>query len=316
MNIKVLITGASPDIVNNNAVMRNYVAEGFSSILPQDNVRNIPLQFAVKELGSWPVDLIVVFGSCMPDGCYYGELKRAALNQGAKLAFWLHDDPYEQDFNYKVTSVADYIFSNDKWATQFYDHDHCYHLPMAASKSAHYREVRSEWVKDVFFCGVAFDNRIQLLRDIAPLLKKLKSNINGDGWPKDLPFCQNKRIGNSQLPDYLNNSKFTLNIGRHLSLGNDRFKLDPSTPGPRTFETAMAGSVQLFFVESLEIEDYYKPDEEILLFDSYNDLSNIFERYMDDKDSIMKIAKKSQCKTLEFHMYKHRAKSMLDIIYS
>ena len=33
-------------------------------------------------------------------------------------------------------------------------------------------------------------------------------------------------------------------MGRDLHLANRRYQLDPSTPGPRTFEAAMAGTVQ------------------------------------------------------------------------
>jgi spore maturation protein CgeB len=314
--MNVLITGASLDNINNNSDMRNYVCDGFKSLIGDLNVRNYPLQFCKYVLERQNFDLILVFGSCMPDSCYYGELKKSALSQGAKLVFWLHDDPYEQDYNYKVASIADFIFSNDKWAAQFYEHEDCYHLPMAASQTAHYRPVRTDWENDVFFCGVAFENRIQLIRDVSSLLTPLKCSIKGYGWPEDLSFCKNERIINDALPDYLNNSKFTLNIGRHLSLGNDRFKLDPSTPGPRTFETAMAGSLQLYFVESLEIQEYYEPEKEILLFDTPKDLKIIFEKYFDEPESIFDLARNAQNRTLNFHTYKHRAKTMLDTIYS
>lgn len=314
MDIKVLVTGASPDLINNNAIMRNYVAEGFSALLPDGNVNNVPLQFSVSELKRTPADIVVVFGSCMPDTCDYGALRAECNLCGAKLVFWLHDDPYEQDFNYKIINYADFIFSNDKWASNFYDHPRCYHLPMAASELSHFRPVTQEWEIDLFFCGVGFDNRAQLLRDLSPLLSKINTKVTGASWPDELSFAENKRINNIELPNYINKSKFTLNLGRHFNLGNDRYKLDPSTPGPRTFEAAMAGATQLYFVESLEIEEYYEPDKEILLFDGYKDLSQIFERYLDDPLAIMNIAKAAQKRTIEEHTYMHRAKKILNTI--
>lgn len=316
MDTKVLITGASPDVINHNSVMRNYVTEGFCALLSSNNVRNVPLQFSVSALKHNPVDIVLVFGSCMPDNCDYGALRAECDRSGAKLVFWLHDDPYEQDFNFKIVKYADVIFSNDKWATQFYDHSHCYHLPMAASESAHFRSVTQYWEMDLFFCGVGFENRIRLLRDLKPLLNQIKTKVVGDAWPKDLVFANNQRINNAELPNQINNSKFILNLGRHYNLGNDRYKLDPSTPGPRTFETAMAGATQLYFVESLEIEEYYEPDKEILLFDGYKDLSRIFEMYLDEPSAISEISKAAQKRTLSEHTYKHRARKILSKLCS
>jgi spore maturation protein CgeB len=313
--MKVLITGASPDNINNNFIMRNYVSEGLEEVFGESNVKNIPLQFCDKILSENRFNIIIVFGSCMPDNCYYGYLNKEANSTGAKLIFWLHDDPYEQDFNYKVLSLADYIFSNDKWATQFYRHENCFHLPMAASRKSHYRPIHANWKFDLFFCGVAFQNRVQLIRDMSPILKSIECCIKGQDWPRDLYFCSNERIPNKELPDYINSSKFTLNVGRHLSLGNDRYKLDASTPGPRTFESAMAGSAQLYFVESLEIEEYYQADKEIILFDSIRDIKNIFEKFLDEPQSIVDIATNAQNRTLEQHTYKHRILTMLNIIF-
>lgn len=312
MSMNVIITGASPDSINHNAVMRNYVYDGFVSLLSNEKVRNIPLQSCAKSVLEQPVDFVLVFGSCMPDSCEYGSIKHACDRTGAKLIFWLHDDPYEQDYNFKILDIADIVFTNDKWASKFYYHDNTFHLPMAASKNAHFVEITDKWERDLFFCGVAFENRVSLLRDLKQFLSSKNCNISGSNWPADLFFCKNERINNSELPNFIANSKFTLNVGRHLSLGNDRFKLDPSTPGPRTFEAAMAGSVQLYYVESLEIEEYYKPDSEILLFDSAKQLEQLFEEYVDDPEKLISIAKNAQDRTLNDHQYKNRCSVIIE----
>lgn len=314
MQTKVIVSGASPDHVNRNTVMRDYVAEGFRQLLGEELVRHVPLQFAPDEIDAFIPDLVLVFGSCMPDFSDYGHLSAACRRHNSKLAFWLHDDPYELDFNYKVLDVADIVFSNDKWSTRFYDHPECHHLPMAASKTAHYRAISDQKDIDVFFCGVGFDNRVRLLRDLKAVLAKMNTCVLGDQWPEDLPFAENRRLDNIELADYQLRSRFTLNIGRHFHFANDRYRLDPSTPGPRTFEAAMAGAVQLYFVESLEIGDYYEDGKEILLFDSVRDLEDILLRYNDAPRELVDIARAAQDRTLREHTYRHRAASILETL--
>jgi len=97
-------------------------------------------------------------------------------------------------------------------------------------------------------------------------------------------------------------------------LANDRYKLDPSTPGPRTFEAAMAGSAQIYFVESLEVEEYYADGKEILLVDDVKDLKQILVNYLDAPQDILAIGKAAQARTLQQHTYKHRVSHILEKI--
>jgi spore maturation protein CgeB len=101
----------------------------------------------------------------MPSSCDYTGLRSYCSSSSAALAFWLHDDPYEFDFNYKVYQYADFIFSNDKWAAVHIDRPNVFHLPLAADPKVHFRPINSNMDRDVFFCGVAFPNRQQLLGD-------------------------------------------------------------------------------------------------------------------------------------------------------
>lgn len=318
MNIKeirVIITGASPDKYNTNKVMRNYVTDGFKEIIGLDNVLEMPLEICHQHITIFKPTVVVLFGSCMPDESKYGALRRACEDVGAVMVFWLHDDPYEFDFNYRAELFADYIFTNDKWAARHYDSDRVYHLPMAASYKNHFREINSEKDIDIFFCGVGFENRIRLVNDLSKVLAKCDSQIFGDNWPQDkYRITKNIRINNSDLPDYYSKSKVTLNIGRHLNLANSRYMLPASTPGPRTFEAAMAGTVQLYFVESLEIEEYYMPQEEILLFDNPNQFEEIIDLFLNNDRKLNNIAHNAQVKTMERHTYKNRAEAMLNVI--
>jgi spore maturation protein CgeB len=248
----------------------------------------------------------------MPDASGFAQLRHACDQAGATLAFWLHDDPYEFDFRYKVLDVADFIFSNDKWATLHYEHPRVAHLPMAASRRAHWRPVRTDKSLDVFFCGVAFENRKRLAADLARVLVRQRTRFLGDGWPLgQLPFAENRRLNNAELADHYADAFVTLNMGRDLDLANRHYQLCPSTPGPRTFEAAMAGATQMFFVESLEIADYFAPDREIVLFDSVREFELCLTELLAAPEQATAIGAAAQQRALAEHCYTHRAQHIL-----
>jgi spore maturation protein CgeB len=312
---RVLVCGASPDAVNNNAVLRGYVGHGFGEVLGRAAVRTSSLEAAELIASEFEPHLVVVFGSCMPPTSVYHGLRNFCTRTGAILSFWLHDDPYEFDYHYKILDVADVIFSNDRWSATHYQHPHVYAMPLAADRGAHYREAMRVKDRDVFFCGVGFPNRQQLLRDCAPLLGGLNVEVLGTDWPNDIAFARNERIENSALPDWYAGSLVTLNIGRRYNLANARFGLDASTPGPRTFEAAMAGAIQCMFVEGLEILDYFDPEKgEIILFDSPEELRQQVESLRDDPVKSARYSAAAQWRALSEHTYKHRAERILELV--
>ena len=310
---RVLVCGASPDNQNRNTVLRNYVVEGFTQLEGIDRVFNVPLEYAAEKAWEVRPGLVVCFGSCMPDDADYSKLRHYCSKTSTPMVFWLHDDPYEFDYSYKLKGVADIIFSNDRWCAEHYDHPHAYHLPLAASTKYHYRNIKAD-NKDinVFFCGVAFSNRVRLLRDLSKPLMTSKAMILGADWPtSELPFCKNDRLPNDELSGHYSRAWVTLNLGRDFHYANDRFKLVASTPGPRTFEAAMAGTTQVFFVESLEIIDYYQPGSEILLYDSVAEFTHQMTEMMEDRQRCLAIAQAAQQRTLRDHTYKCRAETIL-----
>jgi spore maturation protein CgeB len=310
----VLVTGASPDNENRNTVLRNFVAEGFRDVLGAGAVTHVPLEVALPAARRHKPDLVVCFGSCMPDDADYLALRRHCDDSGAVLAFWLHDDPYEIDFSYRIDGIADLVFSNDRWATEHYNHPCAYHLPLAANRAAHWRPISLSKDIGIFFCGVAFRNRIRLVKDLKHVLEKYDTRILGDQWPDGLPFASNRRLSNDELSRNYSRAWVTLNMGRDFHYANDRFQLDPSTPGPRTFEAAMAGTTQMYFVESLEIEDYYVPEKEIVLYNSVAEFERKLETLLNDPSACIAIAAASQARTLADHTYANRAMAILDAV--
>ena len=309
--MNVLICSASPDRVNNNAVLRSYVARGFAEVLSEKQVMSCSLDYAVNAAQHFQPDLIVVFGSCMPASCDYTGLRNYCVRSGAALAFWLHDDPYEFDFNSKIYDYADLIFSNDKWATEHISHPRVFHLPLAADPQAHFRPIVSMMERDVFFCGVGFPNRRQLLADCAKGLAPFRVEVSGADWDEQLSFCQNRRMPNEALPDLHATSLLTLNMGRRFNLANSKYQLDATTPGPRTFEAALSGTVQCAYIEGLELSDYFTFDEEILVFDAPHELIEVIDSLRADPARRREIAERSQARAMHDHTYAARAAVIL-----
>lgn len=309
---RVLVAGASPDRLNRNAVLRSFVVEGFAEVLGRENAREARVELAARAVEQWRPDLVVSFGSCMPDESDYSALRRACDRTGAILAFWLHDDPYEFDFHYRAARVADFLFSNDRWAALHMDHPRAAHLPLAASPTAHFRQRPARRRFDVFFCGVAFENRKHVVSDLADTLRRVNTLVTGSDWPtKSLPFAQDRHLSNEEVADGCAASLLVLNLGRSLHFANDRYRLDPSTPGPRTFEAAMAGAAQAYFATGLEICEYYEPGSEVFLFDSPRDFAGLVDSLLAEPDRAAAVGLAAQRRTLRDHTYARRAERIL-----
>jgi spore maturation protein CgeB len=310
-DLRVLICSSSPDALNANAQLREYVAEGFSATVGvPGSVRACAADEAVGAVRAFEPSLVVVFGTLFPDRVDLTDLAVAAKRAGAHLAVWVHDDPYEFDFAFRAAEVADTIFTNESSAVRFYHRERVYHLPLAASPTAHFRPIAPAQGVDVSFCGYAYPNRIRFFSDLLPRLAG-RATIVGAGWPTAHPAFSNVRIDGAQLCDLYASSLATVNIGRDLDLANERYCLTSATPGPRTFEAAMAGAAQLYFVSSLEIADYFAPGTEIALIDSADDAAAWVERFRAEPELHRRMRELSQRRALRDHTYANRAATLL-----
>ncbi|GJD51612.1 hypothetical protein OPKNFCMD_4367 [Methylobacterium crusticola] len=309
--LSVLVTGTVEDRLNSNTAIRRYIARGLRDLGPQVAVREVGYGALIASPGIGPVDVVVAVGGVAVDASNLTALRRIADGAGAALAFWVHDDPYEFDYSFRLRGIADLVFNTDRWSTAHYGDTPAVHLPLAGCLDTHFRPIDPAEPRDltVFFCGYAYGNRIDFLRESTGVLRKCRTYVCGAEWPRDIPFARNERMTPDMFADTAARALFTLNIGRDLSIANARFSLSPSTPGPRTFEVALMGSAQLFLAEGLEILDYFEPDREIVLIDGPADLKRWIERAQDDPASIVAIARRAQERALSEHCYVHRAEA-------
>lgn len=307
----VLVTSTFPDALNRNPGIRSDLADGFAELLGTERVRHTPLELAVAAVRATRPDVVIAVGSLVPDLAD----QRAADAVGAVLIFWLTDDPYEFDYAFKAELFADIVVNNDSWAAQHYRHPDVHHLPLAAAPDRHFRPIApvAERETVLFFCGVAYPNRVALMRRIDDLLCRHVVEILGAEWPDTLRCAVNRRLTPAQMAEYAAAARLTLNIGRDLDVANRRLSLPQATPGPRTFEVALSGSAQLFFVTGLEICAHFEPDTEILLVDGAADIARAIERSLDEPAAIEAIARRAQARALREHTYRHRAARLLDL---
>lgn len=312
--MRVLVTSTIRDSVNTNVAVRKYAHEGLADVLGSDCVRVCHPEIAAAGISEFQPHLVLAVGSLAVDDSDLRRLRQVADRAGAVVAFWLHDDPYEFDYAYKAMERADIVFTNDAWSAHHYRHPNVHHLPLAASTHDHFRPILPPDRRDtaLFFCGVAFPNRVDLLRSAQPLISGFPVSVMGAGWPADLRFAVNHRLTAREMADQAQRALLTLNIGRDHDIANQRFALRASTPGPRTFEVALAGSAQAFFVAGLEICDFFEPQTEILLFDSAAELSQLVARALDEPQGMVSIAERAQTRALRDHTYVSRARRLLD----
>ena len=317
--IKAIVTGSIPRFIPGYIdiplLLRGYIAEEFSTILGKEQVRHLPLEVAPSRVRSWDPELTLVLGSCKQDFCDYTELRSACDQTESILAFWLLEDPFDFDSNAKILRIADFIFTNDRWASEHFHRENVFHLPLAASPTAHSSRSRipeNQMQRDVFFAGAGFANRERMIKDLSQTLAKVKTEIFGSKWNIDeLPFCRNQWIPNNQLHDYLASSRIVLNLGRELNFANARYQLAPSTPGPRTFEAAMAGACQMIFADSLEVMDYFTVDTEIVLFNNPSDFEFVLMDLLQNPEKRARIGAAARERCLNDHTYSHRARRIL-----
>ncbi|QCE35014.1 hypothetical protein FAI40_06505 [Acetobacteraceae bacterium] len=313
--VKVLICCGGHFESQANRQVREAMQSGFEDVLGEEQVIAVDISGAAFAISSWKPDLVFATGSYLPESTYFGEVSRTARACGAVTVFWATEDPYEQDAHYQIADDFDVIFSCDRWGHHFYQRDRVFHLPLAASPTLHYGEIDSSVEKtvDVFFCGVAFSCRKEVVRSLMPELQKVKVRFVGPGWGEFGPGFSDARIEKTQLIELYRRARIVLNLGRSLHFENKRFMIAPSTPGPRTFETALAGAFQLFHEETYEMRRYYDADE-IPVFNNRHDFAKLLKTYLGNPEKRQEMARKAQKRTLENHLYRHRIETIMQVL--
>ena len=262
-------------------------------------------------------DIVLGIGSYLPESVYFGEVAREAREVGAVTVYWATEDPYEQDASYRIVHDFDVIFSCDRWGSNFYAHPRAHHLPLAACRARHFipYDPLAERPVDVMFCGVAFTSRKELVSDLLPSLTGLQLQFIGPGWGEFGVGFSDRRIEKAELVRLYAASKIVLNMGRSLHFENKRYMITPSTPGPRTFEVALAGALQLFHEDTSEMKRYFT-QAEVPCFSTPAEFHSLVQLFTRDVEARNAVTLAAQRRTLAEHTYAHRAQRIIDTLHT
>jgi spore maturation protein CgeB len=313
--LKILICSGGRYESQANAQVRATIMNGWSELVGADNVIAANIAGVSAAIAGFRPNIVLAIGSYLPESTYFGELAREARQAGAATVFWATEDPYEQDANYRIVNDFDVIFSCDRWGTNFYAHRRARHLPLAGCPLLHYQpyDPAAERPVDVLFCGIAFSSRKELIGQLLPSLAGLQLQFIGPGWGQFGPGFSDRRIDKTELIALYRTAKIVLNLGRSLHFENRRYMLAPSTPGPRTFETALAGAVQLFHEDTFEIRRYFSRHE-VPTFSTPREFDALLGHFLADAGARAAAALAAQRRALAEHTYAHRARHVIDTL--
>jgi spore maturation protein CgeB len=314
-DFSVLICGDAPLESEANASIRGSIRDGWIDALSAGRVFTASLDSAVVAIQTMRPNLVLCVGSYLPETAYFGEATRAAREMGSATAFWATEDPYEKDASYRIERHFDAIFTCDRWTQRFYDHPRVFHLPLAACPRRHHvpQAGGAERPIDLLFCGVAFANRREIMDRLMPSLEGLRICVTGPGWGGFGAGFSDGRVDKRRLIELYGQSKIVLNLGRSLNFENNRYQIAASTPGPRTFEAAMAGALQFFHEDTLEIRDYFD-DDEVPGFSGAREFRHLRDRFLGSTELRASTAGRAQERALAEHTYVLRARRVIDTL--
>lgn len=284
--------------------------ESAKSFFSEALIEYTHVEDGIEKIKEFKPDIVILFGTALKDSIDFGALSYLAKEHGSVMVFWATDEPYEFDARYRFIEYFDHIFINDFGTCPYYFKDEkVHHLPLAACIKNDYREMSKERDIDFFFCGYPYKNRRLAIQDLCNVIDPRKVTLSSGDWGVEGCNYVDVRT-HKELVDYYSRSKFVINIGRTYNLANDYYSLTATTPGPRTFEAALAGCAQVYISNSPEIYSYYHDSKEIIVM---NDVRDVASLCSNDSDWI-DISYMAQKRTLKEHLYVNRADVMLGII--
>jgi len=310
--MRILVSSGTADAINTNQRLRQRIAHGFQELGHQSlalGIDQVPVRLECE-----PLELLLITGSIADPNVDLAGLVRRAQQRHIPVAFWLHDDPYEFDLHWRLQPLQCPVFSNEPNALPYYPSG-CWVQALALAASP-LDDLPLEGVStqpepevDLGFCGVAFPQRVTILRQLVEAGFSLA--CWGDGWPDDLPGAVNCRLGPLGLRQLYQRCCFVLNLGREVPIANRRQQIASSMPGPRTFEAALMGAVQLYLGQSPRIAAFYGQGDGVIPASRVEEIRELVRRARVDPGWRLQLGDAAARHTRCHHLYRHRCHDLL-----
>ena len=241
------------------------------------------------------------------------DIVRLASQYCESCVLWTFEDPYAFHYNEKNLDLFDLVFSNDEKTSKLYGEKGIF-LPLASpSELCQMNDLEKKY--DIFFCGSAWPNRVvylnRLLTDLPNLNFKIVLSYNKHLPLLPLNLNDSAYVGRVSFDDFINyslRSKITLNLNRCFSSSKDNDP-EPSNYGPRFFEIASIGAVQI-----LDKIDNNLNFDDVATFSSYDELLEKINDILNDYGTYKDKASKLRTKVKNDHTYINRINTIIDCI--
>ncbi len=238
------------------------------------------------------------------------------------MIFWAFEDPFMLDFNIQVTTIFDYVFSNDPDCIKSYQIE-AYYLPLAASDQIHYRRVKEteNLDYDICFAGTMWPNRVDVLRRVIIAFPNARYKLicPCNEYLPPLPADLSERVIHrpvniESFVDFANASKITLTMFRNYASHGDIGQA--TAPGPRFYELGLSGAAQIVELPSEMDEKFVEEVSGIAIAHNTEEIIKQIEVIFYKKGLRKKMADAAQQSVLQSHLYQNRLKKIEDITHA
>jgi spore maturation protein CgeB len=235
--------------------------------------------------------------------------------------FWFVEDFRELTYWREVAARYDHFFAIQK--REAFEEEgslkdvRFHYLPLACDPGVHKTLVlnqmdRTRFGSQVSFVGAGYHNRQIFFQGLLDCDFK----IWGTAWNLGSPIGRlvqkgGKRVTPREAVKIFNGSQININL--HSSTYQQGINPHGDFVNPRTFEIASCGAFQLVDPRS-HLSELFRPEQEIICFESIQDLREKIAYYLDHPEERRNMALKSQERAHRDHTYERRATRMLEII--
>ena len=235
----------------------------------------------------------------------------------SKLVLWMMDSIFTVKRTLENIALYDHVFLFEKEDIPLLKEQYnieSYFLPLALDESVYFPLPAAEKTIDILFVGNLYEKRKILLNKVIERFPHRNIKIYGDYFSKlrnirrhlfrkDKKYYTNSKVSPSELNQLYSKTKICLNIHHSQSLYgvNQRF-----------FEIAGAGALQVCDRHGF-ITDNFNSNE-IVIFDSDEDLFRIISNVLSEYESFKPQIKKVYEKVTGYHTFHERIKFILKSI--
>jgi len=248
------------------------------------------------------------------------ETIRLFKNEGMITCFWFLEDGFSPAYSSwrNIAGEFDFFFSIQPAGfleeAKAFGVKNAFHLPHGCDPKIHKRTRLSEsgiklYGSDLSFMGAPYPNRIEAFKQ----LKNYNFKIWGEGWDKiEMSGIKGgkRSIGQVTAAKIFNASKINLNLHSSNEVKN---KFSGDFANPRTFALAGCSAFQLVD-ERGTIPSFFKLDEEIVCFQTIEELKEKIDYYLAHPKKREEIAKAARERAYKEHTYTHRIEQMVEFI--